>query len=251
MPMHSKPNRRRRNPARTVPVLRREAGQSIRQLLAAQLHDQALAGRLTDVLDFCCLQWSPPVVRLKDIAAIVACSFGYRRDPATGNLLPGPMNEGLAEAAVKLWQRATKALKRPIPVHAQWEIRQVIGDRIPDVYNIPPTVHPTDYTTVYLSTADVLKEAIKQGLPHCQGQKVAVVGWSDHAPRIIQIAHSLDIDAGLAPMDLPGGREEDYDAKSGQPWTTSRFAYLFHDMLHRMNGRRRVLIGTQSPSGKE
>jgi hypothetical protein len=219
--------------------------------LEAQLGDQQIAYELSgDILQIA-LDWTPRVIPLNQIDAIIACSFGYTRDPRTGNLSPGRMNVQLAEFALELWKKKKRSNNgRGVPVFAQWEIAMVLAPDIPDVRWISPETHPENATTKYLSSIGVLNAAKALGAPALGEGQVAIVAWRDHVPRCVELAGRVGLDAGMAPGILPGGRAEDYDPSAGQPWVTNRRAYLLHDMGNRHTFRRKDVVGSLSPSGQ-
>ena len=65
--------------------------------------------------------------------------------------------------------------------------------------------------------------------------RVAIIAHRDHAWRCVEVSRAAGLDAGIAEcLDLPGA----YDPQSGQDWTRSREAYLLHDLMARLMGRR-------------
>lgn len=215
--------------------------QVIQVYLKGQLGDDLLAQTLATAVHDCLLDWTAPVAELAGVGAIMAFSFGYRRLP-NGNIVPGPMNDKLAEVVVGLYGRLR------CNVYAQWEVAESIGGRVPSAALNPinPEINHKDATVKYLSTFGVAQEVLE-----CVGSakslgKVLVVAWRDHAPRCVRIARKLGFDAFVPPEPLPN----DYDPESGQAWTRTRHAYLAHDGLSRLEAYRADVIGTSSPSSQ-
>ena len=220
---------------------RGEIIQAIQEYLKGQLGDDPLAQTLATAVHDCLLDWTAPATELAGVAAIMAFSFGYRRLP-NGNIVPGPMNDRLAEVVVELYGRLQ------CKVYAQWEIAESIGGRVPSaaLNSINPEINPRDATVKYLSTFGVAQKVLT-----CVGNaaslgKVLVVAWRDHAPRRVRIARRLGFDAFVPPDPLPN----QYDFASGQAWTRTRNAYLVHDGLSRLEAYRADVIGTSSPSSQ-
>jgi hypothetical protein len=215
--------------------------QAIQDYLHGQLGDAPLAQTLGTAVHDCLLDWTAPATELTGIGAIMAFSFGYRRLP-NGNIVPGPMNDKLADVVVGLYG------KLQCKVYAQWEIAEAIGIRVPSavLHAVNPEINPKDATVKYLSTFGVAQKVLK-----CVGSakslgKVLVVAWRDHAPRCVRIARKLGFDAFVPPEPLPN----DYDPESGQAWTRNRHAYLVHDGLSRLEAYRADVIGASSPSSQ-
>ncbi len=213
--------------------------QTIREHLEGELGDQDLAQQLASVVLEQALTWTAPSTDLNDVGAIIGCSFGYQRLP-NGNILPGPMNEKLAQVVVELYT------KLGCKVYMQWEIAEAMGDAIPHsaVNAINPEINPQDATVKYLGTFGVLQKVL-----HCVGDpkslgKVLIVAYRDHAPRCVATARKLGFDAFVPPIALPN----DYDPQSGQAWTRNRHAYIIHDTLSRLEAYRAENIGTSLPS---
>jgi hypothetical protein len=204
--------------------------------LASELGDPALASELTRFIIADVLSWRPPLVVPSEVKSIVAYTFGNRID-ANGNRSPGPVNEALANHAVRL-QRETGAT-----VFAQWEVAEAVGGRIPADCLTSITPELDRYAeTVYLSTGGVAAAIVKRvGDPALLG-KVAVVAFRDHVKRCVDTSRRVGMEAAApAGYELPGA----YDVFSGQPWTRSRLAYLMHDVRCRTEDRRDQLIAAQ------
>ena len=181
------------------------------------------------------LSYRPATLPSHRVDAVVAFSYGYRladADSARGHdippmdaLLPGPVNELLAE------QIAVLLMQHPLPVIAQWEIAQALADLgARNVISIEPDVGD-DGSTVYLSTAGVLDKGLRLAAaagiePHCVG----VFGHVDHAPRCVATARWRDLDAGvITGIHLPAK----YDPHSGQRWTRDRATWIATDLFAR------------------
>jgi hypothetical protein len=182
------------------------------------------------------LSWRPPEIAARQITTILAFTFGNRMQP-NGNRTPGPVNEALADIAVRL-HRATG-----VPVYAQWEVAEAAGCRIsPDrLFAIYPGRDERSEPR-YLATAGVVEEVVRRtGDPAARGT-VGIVAFADHAWRCVATARRFGLTAGL-PAGYAMPRQ--YDALSGQPWCRSRLAYLFHDIAIRAAERRDGLIALQ------
>lgn len=193
--------------------------------LTTELHDPSIAQELTSILMDDILNWKAPTIAISHIDSIVAYAFGNRILP-NGNRVPGPMNEALADLVIQLYEQ-THAF-----VYAQWEIAEVIGDRIPaeKIAVINPTLD-AQANVVYLSTAGVAAAVIKQcGDPQKLGT-VAVVAFNDHLYRCIKMSRQSGIDA-YAPLGY--SMPNVYDPNSGQPWTRNRLTYVMTDIHARI-----------------
>jgi hypothetical protein len=91
--------------------------------LARELGDRATATALARLLGEEALSWRMPEIAASEITIILAFTFGNRMQP-NGNRTPGPVNEALADVAVRL-HSATGA-----PVYAQWEVAEATASRI-------------------------------------------------------------------------------------------------------------------------
>ena len=168
------------------------------------------------------LSWRAPTVPLEGVRTIIGFTFGNRMLPS-GNREPGPVNAALADIAVRLHD-ATGA-----PVHAQWEVAEAVGDRIPATALMP--IYPgrdAQHEPRYVSTGGVIEEILARngGDPAALGT-VAIVAVRDHAWRCAAICRRHGLQAGL-PEGWP--MPDLYDKSSGQPWTRDRLAYLLHDL---------------------
>jgi hypothetical protein len=204
--------------------------------LARELGDRVTAAAFARLLDEAALAWRAPEIAAAEIAAILAFTFGNRMEP-NGNRTPGPVNEALADVAVRL-HRATGA-----PVYAQWEVAEAAGSRIsPDrLFAIYPSRDERSEPR-YLSTAGVVEEVLRRvGDPAALGT-VGVVAFGDHARRCVATARRLGLVAGI-PAGYPMPSE--YDALSGQPWCRDRLAYLLHDLTARAAERRDAVIARE------
>lgn len=206
---------------------------AIEEYLANELDDAIIAKELATILVENILAWKAPTIAPEQITTIIAFAFGNRTLP-TGNRLPGPMNEALADLVVQLYEKTNA------PVYAQWEIAEAIGDRIASEKLI--VINPildAQANVVYLSTAGVASTIIKQvGDPQTLG-KVAVVAFHDHLYRCVKISRDAGIDA-YAPEGYTMPNK--YDAHSGQPWTRNRLTYLVADIKARITNHFEKMI---------
>ena len=202
--------------------------------LIAELGDAETARRFAAVLMEEALSWRAPTVPVAEVRTIFAFTFGNRMLPS-GNREPGPVNEALADTAVRLHE-ATGAC-----VWAQWEVAAAMGDRVPSGLLVP--IYPArgaDAEPRYLSTGGVVDEILARR-PEGLGT-VAVVALRDHAWRCVRICRRRGLAAGLPEgWPMPGA----YDAASGQPWTRDRLAYLLHDLHCRALDRRDLAADNQ------
>lgn len=201
--------------------------------LAAQLGDAAVARTFAQLVVADVLQWKPPLVAPNEVKTIVAYTFGNRID-ANGNRSPGPVNEALADIAVRLHQQTGA------PIYAQWEIAEAIGNRVQAQHlaSITP-LRNAKAETVYLSTGGTAAAVVERARGAASLGKVAVVGFCDHIKRCVDTSRRFGMDAAApATYDMPTA----YDPQSGQPWTRSRLAYLMHDVCCRAEDRRDQLI---------
>lgn len=201
--------------------------------LEAELGDAATAGTFARLLVEDALSWRPPTLPPAGIRSIFGFTFGNRMQ-ANGNRRPGPVNEALAEVAVRL-HRQTGAR-----IWAQWEVAEAIGDRVQA--GMLEAIHPArgpDAEPRYLGTAAVVDAILARRRPEEFGP-VAVVALRDHAWRCVRICRERGLAAGV-----PEGwaMPESYDAQSGQPWTRGRLAYLLHDLHCRALDRRDAVCG--------
>lgn len=197
--------------------------------LAAELGDFETARQLAGFLAEDGLAWRAPLIAPDRVRSIFAFTFGNRMLP-NGNREPGPVNEALAEVALRL-HRAGGA-----PVFAQWEIAAAIGDRIPpDKLTAIYPGRDERAEPVYLSTGGVVEEIARLG---AEGP-VGVVAFADHLYRAVTTSRRFGFDAyAPAGVAMPAA----YDPLSGQPWCRSRIAYLLHDIMIRVTERRTEMI---------
>ncbi|HSW74073.1 MAG TPA: hypothetical protein VLG71_02865, partial [Candidatus Limnocylindria bacterium] len=153
---------------------------TVERHLTAELGDAATAKALSTMLVNTTLSWQAPAIAIKEINTILAFAFGNRILP-NGNRLPGPMNEALADTAVRLYAE-TKA-----PVYAQWEVAQAIGTRIPaeKLIVINPKLDAMG-NVIYLDTTGVASAAINQAANTQKLGNVAVVAFADHLYRCVK-----------------------------------------------------------------
>jgi hypothetical protein len=197
--------------------------------LAAEFGDVETGRLLAGILADDTLAWTAPVIAPDRIESIFAFTFGNRMLP-NGNREPGPVNEALAEIALRLHGVAGA------PIFAQWEIAAAIGDRI--ARDKLTAIYPgrdERAEPVYLSTGGVVEEIARLG---AQGP-VGVVAFADHLYRAVTTSLRFGFDA-YAPEGY--AMPATYDPQSGQPWCRSRVAYLLHDIMIRVTERRADLI---------
>lgn len=211
--------------------------QPLAEHLSEELGDRAAARALAGILAEDALSWQPPQIAPRDVATIVAFTFGNRTQP-NGNREPGPVNEALAALAAKL-HGETGA-----PIYAQWEVAEALGARVPAEKLV--AIYPTRderAEPVYLSTSGVVRNIVQRvGDPASLGS-VAIVAVSDHAWRCVATARRHGLAAAVpAGYSMPA----DYDPGSGQPWCRFRLAYLLHDIAIRAAERRDALIAQQT-----
>lgn len=200
--------------------------------LQTELGDAAIGRQLAETLWDVGMTWTAPAVAPEQISAIMAFTFGNRMLP-NGNRSPGPVNQRLADIAVRL--HAMSGAR----VFAQWEVAEAIGSQIPAaaVVAINPG-HDERAEPVYLSTSGVIAEIARQVDPGSLGQ-VGIVAFGDHLFRCVTTACAFGFEAA-APAGFIMPR--DYDAQSGQPWCRSRMAYLLHDIMIRVTERRAAVL---------
>lgn len=201
--------------------------------LASELGEGGIADELAAVLRDDVLSWRAPEIRPEQVDTIVAFTFGNRM-LATGNRLAGPVNEALADIAVRLHE------VRGAAIYAQWEVAEAVGRRVPQD-KLTPIFPRRDERAepVYLNTADVVSTVVGRVNDARALGRVGVVAFSDHLFRCVTTAQRLGLDAG-APTGYVMPR--DYDPQSGQPWCRSRLAYLMHDIMIRVTERRSLLM---------
>jgi hypothetical protein len=198
--------------------------------LATELGDPATGAALAQTLLEIGLTWRAPTVTAQDIRTIVAFTFGNRMAPS-GNRTPGPVNQALAELALRLHE-ATGA-----PVWAQWEVAEAIGGRLRDDALV--AIYPERDASAeprFLSTGGVVEAVVSRG---GGSGTVGVVALRDHAWRCVELCRRHGLQAGIPEgWALP----EQYDSDSGQPWTRERLTYLLHDLHCRALDRRDALV---------
>jgi hypothetical protein len=198
--------------------------------LATELGDPATGAALAETLLEIGLTWRAPTVMAQDIRTIVAFTFGNRMAPS-GNRTPGPVNQALAELALRLHE-ATGA-----PVWAQWEVAEAIGGRLRDDALV--AIYPERDASAeprFLSTGGVVEAVVSRG---GGSGTVGVVALRDHAWRCVELCRRHGLQAGIPEgWALP----EQYDSDSGQPWTRERLTYLLHDLHCRALDRRDALV---------
>lgn len=199
--------------------------------LAAELGDPATAAALARTLLEIGLTWRAPTVAPEAIRTIIAFTFGNRMAPS-GNRTPGPVNQALADLALRLHE-ATGA-----PVWAQWEVAEAIGARLGD--DALTAIYPERDASAelrFLSTGGVVEAVVRRG---GGAGTVGVVALRDHAWRGVELCRRHGLQAGVPQgWTLP----EQYDPGSGQPWTRERLTYLLHDLHCRALDRRDALTG--------
>ena len=202
--------------------------------LAAELGDAATAAALAQTLLAIALTWQAPAVPVEEVGTIVAFTFGNRM-AASGNRAPGPVNEALADLAVRLHE-ATGAR-----VWAQWEVAEAIGGRLGgDALEAVYPGRDANAEPRFLSTGGVVEAVVRRGGGSAALGTVAVVAVRDHAWRCVELCRRHGLQAGVPEgWALP----ELYDPDSGQPWTRARLAYLLHDLHCRALDRRDTLSG--------
>jgi len=206
----------------------------LEERLAADLGERATAEKLARALLEIGLTWSAPAVPADEIRTIVGFTFGNRMAPS-GNRAPGPVNEALADLALRLHE-ATGA-----PVWAQCEVAEAIGGRLgADVLTAIYPGRDASAEPQFLSTAGVVEAVLRRGGGSVGRGAVAVVAARDHAWRCVEICRCHGLRAGIpAGWALP----ELYDPASGQPWTREPLTYLLHDLHCRALDRRDALVG--------
>jgi hypothetical protein len=200
--------------------------------LEAELGDAVIARELARIVEADTLSWIAPAIAPARIQSIIGFTFGNRMAP-TGNRVPGPVNEALAEIVVRL-HGETGA-----PVIAQWEVAEAAAARLPE--GVPTPIYPgrdERGEPVYLSTQGVL-EAIARRFPPSSLGPVGIVAFSDHIGRCVATARRLGFDA-YAPVGY--AMPATYDPLSGQAWCRSRLPYLLHDMMLRITERRAAIL---------
>ena len=205
----------------------------IKDRLYQQTEDIEVSNELADFIVKDILTWKTDTVELSKANSILAFAFGniYAKN---GNQILGKMNKQLADMVVKIYNQ------KQLPVYAQWEIAEAIGDRIPkkDIHSIYPIVD--DSGLEYLDTAGVAKDALRQAGGIDNISTAIVIAFKEHELRAVRTARELGIDA-YAPkgIKLP----DDYDKYSGQPWTRDKLTFMLYEIRTRANLYREELSG--------
>ena len=207
---------------------------AIGEHLERELGDRETARALADLLGEDALSWRAPQTDPAQIDTIMAFTFGNRMLP-NGNRAPGPVNEALADVAVRLHR--LKGAR--IYAQGRWPRRSVPARRGKMLTPIYPG-RDERAEPVYLSTGGVVSAVIALQADRRSLGTVGVVGFSDHLWRCVTTLRQSGV-AAFAPAGfaMPG----EYDPQSGQPWCRSRLAYLTHDIMIRASERRGRLIG--------
>ena len=192
--------------------------QALQAHFSQEFGDVALAREFADIVISDVLQWRPPVVAPADVQTIVAYTFGNRID-ANGNRSPGPVNEALANVAVRLHEETCA------PVYAQWEIAEGIGDRIgaEHLFSITPKRNARA-ETLYLSTGGVAAAVIARIRDAERLGKVAVVGFADHIKRCVDSSRRVGMCGRVTSgsVEQPGGATRAACKSTVSPGPTSR-----------------------------
>jgi hypothetical protein len=207
--------------------------QEIAAHLAGELGDRAAAEELTAIIGAEALSWRAPEVAPNHVTTILAFTFGNRMH-LNGNRQPGPVNEALADVAVRLHRESGAR------IYGQWEVAEAIGDGVPRDKLV--AIYPQRderAEPLYLSTSGVVREVLRLAGDAVALGRVGVVAFADHAWRCVATCRRFGI-AAAVPASYVMPRQ--YDALSGQPWCRSRLAYLLHDIAIRAAERRDVLI---------
>ncbi|HEX7273598.1 MAG TPA: hypothetical protein VF420_15740 [Casimicrobiaceae bacterium] len=202
--------------------------------LEGELGDRETARELAGVLYEDVLSWRAPETDPGQIDTIMAFTFGNRMLP-NGNRAPGPVNEALADVAIRLHRL------KGARIYAQWEVAEAIGSRVAQE-KLTPIYPGRDERAepVYLSTGGVVSAVMAMQADRRALGTVGVVGFSDHLWRCVATVRQFGVDAfAPAAFAMPG----EYDPQSGQPWCRSRLAYLLHDIMIRASERRGRLMG--------
>jgi hypothetical protein len=208
-----------------------ELESAIEAKLTTQLGNSDVAAYTAKFLMDEILTWKGEELPIEEADTILAFAFG-NRVILNGNQVPGPMNVALADTVVEIYKQTG------IPVYAQWEIAQSIGDRIPvkHLTSINPKI-AADGTLTYLSTDGVAAAAVQ--LSGGNMGKTVVVGFYEHSLRTINTSKSVGIDA-YAPEDIE--LPHDYDPQSGQAWTRDAKTFVMHEIGNRSINERTRLI---------
>lgn len=208
----------------TQQLTEQQLSDAIESRLVSQLEDKAVAEHLTNFLMSEVLTWKPETIDMGKADTIIAYAFGNVID-AQGNKHAGIMNTQLADLVVKLYKT------KKVPVYAQWEIAQEIGNRIPSKHliTINPSVTETGNVT-YLSTRGVANEVVHIAGGADKLGKTIVLGFSEHHLRTVNMSKEIGIDA-YSPKGYT--MPSDYDTKSGQPWTRDKLTFTMYEVQTR------------------
>ncbi|WP_150468361.1 hypothetical protein [Francisella sp. SYW-9] len=207
---------------------------AIQNRLYEQTGDKHVSQELTKFIMSNVLTWKAKSIDISKANSILAFSFGnaYAKN---GNQKPGKMNFELANLVISIYS------KRHLPVYAQWEIAQAIGNRIPhkDLHTIYPRVD-SQGNLVYLDTKGVAKEAIKEAKGIGNLGTAIVVAFKEHELRAVRTSQALGIKA-FAPEGYK--LSDTYDKHSGQPWTRDKLTFMLYEIRTRANIYRENLNG--------
>lgn len=205
------------------------------------LVDQFVTRSGDDIAGTPLLSYQPDTIPDDDVDLLWVFSYGFRFADASGasaeglevgetpppmdQLVPGPTNEALAQAA------ADFVADHPVPIIAQWEVAQVLEEMgVANVISVEPDV-AADGTVTYLSTMGVADKG--KGMAEADGIDIGTAGvlcFEDHAVRCLMTMESAGMEAGVPEgVELPS----EYDPESGQVWTRSRETWIPVDLLGR------------------
>jgi hypothetical protein len=157
------------------------------------------------------------------VSSLIVFAFGNRE--VNGELQPGPVNEDLARAVQNF------VALHAVPVFAQWEVADVLNAAEPrSAVSITPDVD-ADGNVVYLNTVQVAEKAMRfaKEMGVSMGE-VGVVAFADHSVRCVYTCRKFGLEAAVPDsMVLP----DEYDADSGQRWTTGKTVYRAVDLMAR------------------
>ncbi|MBC7001284.1 hypothetical protein BIZ37_01840 [Photobacterium sp. BZF1] len=214
--------------------------QAIADRLNKQLNNKDVADQTAQFFMDYLLNWQAETVPVEQVESILAFSFGNRVAP-NGNQHPGPMNEAIADTVVTLYRRTA------VPVYAQWEVAEAIGNRIPacDLHAIYPRFSGKG-TMKYLCTLGVAEKAVSiAGGVEGMG-KTAVVAFFEHSLRTVDTARDAGVDAYLPQgLEMP----KQFDPDSGQAWTRDQQTYVMHEIRTRATNERDRIIKSKKSEG--
>jgi hypothetical protein len=203
---------------------------SLTMYLENELGERGQAARLARFIAQELLVWSVPTGKLAKVDAVIAFSFGNRLLKG-GATAPGPVNQRLAQIAIKIFKQTG------CRVFAQWEVAECIGSAIPPDHfcSITPDVGEDGRALKYLSTTDVILKIRKHMGRARESKHILVVAHQDHAHRCLAFLRQHGFkNACVPPFPLPQG----YDRRSGQSWTRTRHRYLIHELVARLTEYR-------------